>query len=178
MRRLPTLLLALCLTFVGGTLPARAQHSEADVKAAFIFNIARYAEWPDNALPEGGVLRICLLGDAAAGSPLHDALTLLGGRTIRGRLLEVRAGPRFDPLKPCHVTVMFPGAAERRRVLFDERHTLTIADGEDFIEQGGALGIVTVERRLQFEANLEAARRAGIYLPAQLLKLARRVKGA
>lgn len=176
MRFLPARLLAICLAFFAAG-PAWAQYGEAEVKAAFIFNIARYAEWPDEALPAGTSFGFCLLGEAAAGSPLHEALKQLSAKTIRGRALEVRAGPRYDPLKPCHVAVVFPDAADRRQVLLDAGHTLTVADGQDFVEQGGALGLVMVERRVQFEANPEAARRAGIYLPAQLLKLARRVKG-
>jgi hypothetical protein len=38
------------------------------------------------------------------------------------------------------------------------------------------IGLLLLDRRVQFEANAGAARRAGIRLPAQLLKLARRVQ--
>lgn len=154
---------------------AFAQYSEAEVKAAFIFNIAKYAEWTAAALPAGAVLRICVLG--AEGGPLEVALRQHQGKQIRGHPVEVRAGLRFGAMKPCPVTVVTHGAAERLRVLNDERDTLTVSDEEGFIEQGGMIGLVMTNNRVAFEANLDAAQRGGVQLPAQLLKLARRVKG-
>ncbi|HJV94603.1 MAG TPA: YfiR family protein, partial [Albitalea sp.] len=63
--------LALCLA-----TPARAVE-ETELKAAIIFNILLFVEWPDDALPDaGGVLSLCV----AANSPLNAALKALNRR--------------------------------------------------------------------------------------------------
>jgi YfiR/HmsC-like len=157
-------------------LPAAAfaQYAEAEVKAAFVFNVAKFAEWPPEILPPGAPLRLCVLGTPDA---LGAALLALEGKTVQGRTLEVRAGAALAPLRPCHLLVLTPDVPEARRVLAGEQGTLTLGDGDGFTEAGGIIGITVAERRVRFDVNLEAARRGGIRLSAQLLRLARQVKG-
>lgn len=152
-----------------------AQAAAPELKAAFIVNIARYTEWSLASLPDGAPLRICVLGPADAQGGLYDALNEHQGKQIRGHSLEVSAGPRFDPMRPCHITVLLPGAGEKRRIMQEERNTLTLADSEEFVDQGGMIGLVSVNNRIQIEANLDSARRSGIKLSSHLLKLARKV---
>lgn len=173
MRLLPGLLLSCTLAQAP---VAFAQHSDAEVKAAFIFNVAKFVEWSPETLPTGAPIRFCVLGGES--SQLTHALVSLNGKVLRGRNLEVRNGPRFDPLKPCHITVLMPDAGEQKRLLQEERNTLTVADSENFVENGGMVGLSVVNNRVAFDANLASAKRGGIELPAQLLKLARKVKGS
>lgn len=155
---------------------AHAQFSESEVKAAFIFNIAKYVEWSAASLPEGKNLRVCFLAADASPGELAEALARHAGKSIRGHALEVLDGTRIDSLRPCHVAVVDARTADRERILGEERDILTVSDSQDFIDQGGMIGLVIAESRVGFEANLASARRAGIRLPAQLLKLARRIR--
>ena len=74
------------LAFLALIVPARswAQHSEAEVKAAFIFSIARYAEWSPDTLPDGAPLSLCVLGPGESQRALVDALGGLRGKQLRG----------------------------------------------------------------------------------------------
>lgn len=157
--------------------PAFGQYAEALVKAAFVFNVAKFVEWPAERLAAGAPLRLCAVGTHGGPGTLAAELLALEGKTVQGRTLEVRAGPTLAPLQPCHMLVLLPGAPEARRVLAEAQGTLTFGDGEDFIEAGGIIGVTVVERRVRFDVNLDAARRGGIRLSAQLLRLARQVKG-
>jgi hypothetical protein len=169
---LATVLLALL------TAPATfAQYAEAEVKAAFVFNVAKFAEWPAERLPAGAPLRLCVLGTPGGPGSFGDALLALEGKTVHGRVLEVRAGTTLAPLRPCHLLVLVPDAPEARRALAEAQGTLTFGDGDGFIDAGGMIGIAVAERRVRFDVNLEAARRGDIRLSAQLLRLARQVKG-
>lgn len=154
---------------------ARGQFAESEVKAAFIFNVAKYAEWSEQALPAGAALRVCFLDADGHGGELADALARHRGKPIRSHALEVVAGRNIAALHPCHIVVLAPRAAERERILSEGRDMLTLSDSDDFIGEGGIIGLVVADQRVGFEANLASARRAGIRLPAQLLKLARRV---
>jgi hypothetical protein len=80
-------------------------------------------------------------------------------------------------LGACHLLVLMADAPEPRRVLAEAQGTLTLGEGDGFVDAGGMIGILVVERRVRFDVNLEAARRGGIGLSAQLLRLARQVRG-
>ncbi|RLJ68137.1 YfiR family protein [Sulfurisoma sediminicola] len=156
---------------------AFAQYAEAEVKAAFIFNVAKFAEWPAELLPAGAPLRLCVLGTPGGSGTLGTALLELEGKTLQGRKLEVRSGTTLPLLRPCHLLVLMPDAPEPRRALAEAQGALTFGDSDGFIDAGGIIGIAVAERRVRFDVNLEAARRGGIRLSAQLLRLARQVKG-
>lgn len=50
---------------------AHAVTTEADVKAAFIYNFTKFVEWPASALPAGAPLKLCLLGHDHVSTRLH-----------------------------------------------------------------------------------------------------------
>ncbi|WP_371324342.1 YfiR family protein [Dechloromonas sp. ZY10] len=161
---------------LGAASTGWAQYSESEVKAAFIFNIVRYAEWPQEALPEGLPLRLCVLTRERGNDSLAEELEKLRGRTVRNRPLEIRTAARFEALAPCHVLVAGHDLPERYRLLPESRHQLNIASGENPQEQGAMIGLVLLNNRLQFEVSQEATRRAAIQLPTALLRLAWRVR--
>jgi hypothetical protein len=172
MRRLLAQLLIALLPLLA-VPAARAQFGEAEVKAAFVYNVAKFAEWPV-PLPPGAPLRLCVLGGPSA---FGTALAALEGKAVQGRALEVRAGTSLPALRPCHLLVLMADVAAQRRVPMEEQGTLTLGDSEGFVDAGGMMEVTIAAGHVQFEVNLEAVRRGGIRLPAQLLKLARRVKG-
>jgi hypothetical protein len=172
MRFAATLRRLLVLPALLAAAPALAQFAEAEVKAAFIYNLAKYAEWPEPATPDRA-LRICVVGEP---SPLAEALARLEGKTARGLRIEVRLGMKIAALRPCHVAVLSGAGPEQLRQLEAGDATLSVGEGSAFVDAGGMIGLLLVDKRVQFEANVGAARRAGIHLSAQLLKLARRVQ--
>lgn len=174
---LRTLLLALAFG-LGAIAWSRAssQHtSEPAVRAGFVYNFAKFTEWPANRL-QGPSVRLCLPG----GDPLGAATQLIGGRLLQGRTVEVRRNVRSEELGDCDI-VYVTDVDERRQLevlrLVRGLPILSIGEGEAFTETGGVIGLVAVGGRLQFEISLEAAHRAELRIDAQLLKLARNVKG-
>jgi iron complex outermembrane receptor protein len=114
---------------------------------------------------------------ADAGSGRTGRVRALEGKTVQGRAFEVRSAPTLPSLGACHLLVLMADAPEPRRVLAEAQGTLTLGEGDGFVDAGGMIGILVVERRVRFDVNLEAARRGGIGLSAQLLRLARQVRG-
>jgi hypothetical protein len=55
---------------------------------------------------------------------------------------------------------------------------LTVGDDPALLERGAILALRPVSGRLRFDANLDAADRAGLRLRSQLLRLAVNVRGA
>jgi hypothetical protein len=76
---------ALWLLLLAGPLPAA--NTEADVKAAFIYNFTKFVEWPPTALADNTPLQLCVLGQDDTSSRLRQ----LHGREAQGRRsLQVR----------------------------------------------------------------------------------------
>lgn len=150
--------------------------SEYAVKAAFIYNFAKFTEWPPAA---AGGTRDPIVLCAAAGEPYDAALASIDGKSVHGRPLRIRRGVRPIEIKSCHM--LFIAEAEERRApellrAASGSPVLTIGDASGFAEGGGMIGLINADNRVQFEINNEAAQRANLKIGSQLLRLARLVK--
>lgn len=164
---------ALLFLFPSITLQA-APANENEVKAAFIHNIAKFVEWPA-AISRRGSMRLCILGQP----PFTEAVALLQGKPIGGMVWEVQPVNSRTRLDECRV--LFIAASESsnlRRVLEDikGRATLTVGDTNGYAAQGVMLNFYPEQGKVRFEINVDAARRAGLKIGSQLLKLARIVQ--
>lgn len=172
MRLIVTTLLALMLSFPLG-VASQAPPSEYQLKAAFLLNFARYAEWP--ALPPGA-LRICLLGR----DPFGAALGALEHRQVQGREIKVVLLGSVSQATTCQVLFISDSEERRSATLLRSLEgfpVLTVSDMEGFVDEGGAIGFVLVDDRIRFDINNAVIQREGMKLSAQLLRLARRVSG-
>lgn len=162
-------------------LPLRAQPllepvQEYQLKAAFLYNFAKFVDWPAPATDAMEPLVVVVFGRDPFGPVLENALW---GKTIHNRPLVVRRASRVEEVMPCHV--LFVGAQERRRLpqalaAVEGAPVVTVSEIEDFLEQGGTVQFVRDGNKLRFEINLGAARRSGLSISSKLLNLARAVK--
>lgn len=167
---LPRIANTFLLTIFSANIHA-APPAEYEVKAAFVHNIAKFVEWPA-ASHAGGKLRLCILGQ----SPFTKASGALEGERIDGLVWEVQHVDSRSALQACRV--LFIAASESgnlRRVLegIKGRAVLTVGDSGGYAEQGVMVNFYMGENKVRFEINVEAARRAGLKISPQLLKLAR-----
>jgi len=178
-RRYATLILAVALATVGGWLrPAFAQSTPTDesmLKATFVYNFAKYTDWPDNLWNKSPKLRICTVGER--GGFAQAVAALESKPAIRDKAIEVRQLFHPEEAAGCLVLVI----AGRTRMAEWTRGirlapVLTVGDGEGFAANAGLIGLYADGDKLRFEINQEAAQRAGLKLSSQLLKLARLVK--
>lgn len=152
--------------------PARtADGSEAALKAAFLYNFALYTEWP--AL--GPAFEICIVGKDALG----DALDALGTKAVAGRPIHIRRLAGTEVPDECNL--LFIAAAESDQLgkllaPLASRPLLTVAEDGDDAAGKPMLRLTLEHGRLSFDANLTAARAAGLSFSAKLLRLARSVE--
>ena len=143
------------------------------LKTAFVFNFARYTTWPPPS-PDGP-FHLCILGEDDFGS----AAQYLDGQQMKARNIDVEFHAVGDNLGGCQLTYVTQALAGDLDTLLPQLHAermLTVSDIPDFAARGGILGLKIVDNRIRFEANLLAAKRAGLRLSAQLLRLADVVK--
>lgn len=174
--------LAALLLLAGGTAAAGAATAEAGgsgeyaVKAAFLFNFAKFAEWPAAALPRGAPLRICILGEDPFGATLDD---LVAGERIDGHSIVVERIADLDAATRCHELYVGADVGEvRLGELFsrDLRRVLTVGESEAFLGKGGILRFRLDRNRVRFDLSLPASARSAVRVSSKLLRVARVVE--
>lgn len=167
------LVLAFWLTtaLLGSTVWA-GEFDEYSVKAAYLYNFAKYVEWPPGVFdrPDAPVM-ICIAGE----NPFGAALSVLAGKAVGSHPVDVRAVSSNTGLEKCHVVFISRAEQSRARVLLASLARLpilTVSDIDDFARAGGMIGLVEAEQRIRFDINLATARQANLKLSSQLLKLA------
>jgi hypothetical protein len=147
--------------------------SEGQVKAALVFNFARYIEWPPTSFAApADPFTICNLGRDTLGG----ALQAFEGPQLNNRSVKVRNTLTPDDTRGCQV--VFIAESEERRLLpilksLQDKPILPVSDIAGFAEAGGAIAIVQGETRLQFDVNRRAIENAKLKASSNLLKLAR-----
>jgi hypothetical protein len=145
--------------------------TEYEVKAAFLLNFARFAEWP--AEKTSGPFVVAVLGEDPFGPALDRTFE---GAGVGGRPWEVRRLSRVDDAGRSHI--LFVSRSEEGRLgailaALRGTHVLTVSDIPDFAERGGMIGFRLEERRVRFDINPAPAAESKLRISSQLLKLAR-----
>jgi hypothetical protein len=176
--------LAVVLLLAMAVLPGRGQDGalpEAEVKAAFLYNFAKFIQWPPRCFdgPKAKLV-IGIIGTDSLGKYLDQ----LEGKAINGHEIEVKrlAPNAFEEAKHCHV--LFIGEDHRaaqglvQRLDKAESDVLTVTDEVDgFPSVGAVINLVkSPDNRVRFEINVDAARRAELKINSSLLNLARIVR--
>jgi hypothetical protein len=179
-RRLLSVWGAVCLCALGWlALGARAQErtaSKDDVKAAFLFNFAKFVEWPSEALSSSNApLRIGVLGR-------NDPFTATLEKTVIGKNIDEHpvVVEVYDELPGTLPQILFFSPLDRRHnrraiVQVAGKPVLTVSEVEEFCEAGGMINFRMDGRKLRFEINPKAAERNRLKLSSKLLGVALRL---
>ncbi|MEO8430840.1 MAG: YfiR family protein [Acidobacteriota bacterium] len=153
--------------------PAPAPPLESQVRAAFVYNFAKFIDWPQSvSMTPDGVFVIGVLGD----TPVLAALHALSGQEVKGRRLVVR---QYQRPSEAACQVLYVGAgqihafAEAARS-FRELPILTVGEGDEFLKAGGMIALVQIEGRVRYRIRAEPAETARLVISSKLLKLAER----
>lgn len=172
--RLSAVVATLALAWSG---PVAAQGVPVPaLKAAFLYNFVKFAEWPSDVLPPGAPLVLCVIGDEGVAESLE---ALVKGRNIDGHELSVRRMKADGPLRSCHVLYASGLDSKRSIELIDALKgaaVLTVSDLNQFAQRGGVAEFFIDEGKMRFAINAEAGHRAHVGLSSKLLSLAKLVK--
>jgi hypothetical protein len=165
--------LAVCLA---GRVQAQAPAAtEEEIKAAFLYNFAKYVTWPPKSLADRN-FRICVAADASFTGKV-DAI--IQGETLDGRAVVRPPAPPLQRLgRSCQI--VFVGAAETSRTAellaaVHDSPVLTVGETDAFAAKGGMVAFVKDGDRVRFDINRAEADRAGLTISSRLLRLARHV---
>ena len=168
---------ALLVWAVSAVHAEESRYSEYEVKAAFLYNFAKFVEWPEESLPEDDTpIVIGVLGQDPFKAILEETVR---GKQAQKRDVEVKRSATAQDMRRCHIVFVSP--SERSRLAetlaaFKDSAVLTVSDIDGFAEQGGIVSLTKDKGKIRLEINVDAAKRAGLKLSSQLLKLATIVK--
>jgi hypothetical protein len=170
-------LFLLRLTICSLAAAAQAQSAtEYQVKAAFLFNFAKFVEWPADAFSNSDApLQVCVLGHDPFG---RDFEQLIVEKTVSGHRIEVAHPDRVPQARACQI--LFIAASENQRLReilqgLKGASVLTVADTPGFAQMGGIINFVLDDNRVRFEINQKAAEQVHLKLSARLLTVAKLV---
>jgi hypothetical protein len=168
--------IAVCVV-IWGRLAGQAElpvAKEYQVKATFLYQFAHFVTWPAAAFPDAHTpITIGILGDDPFGSALEDAVE---GEVIDGRTFTIKRFKRAEETIDSHV--LFVSKSEREHVgqilaAVQGKSILTVGETETFARQGGIINFITVDNKVRYEINLEAAKRAHLDISSKVLSLAK-----
>jgi len=151
--------------------------SDTQVKAAFLYNFAKFVEWPADAFPDSGApIVIGVVGTDPFGGTLDKTTS---GKTANGRPVEVRRFKLGQDLRGCHI--LFVGVSDRKQMAavmlnLNQASVLTVGDMDTFNQEGGIIQFLLEGDKVRFEINTRAATRAQLKISSKLLSLAKSVK--
>lgn len=143
------------------------------LKAGFLYNFAKYVEWPADAFTSADApISIGVVGSDPFGPDLER---MLRDKTVNNRRFEVRRYPGHADVEPVHI--LFVPQTERERVVailkrVERMPVLTVGEDEAFPEGGGVVAILIRESRPRLHINPGAAEAQHLAIAPKLLRIA------
>jgi len=176
---------ALGLMFCGLMLQSSAVGAEFgsarehQIKAAFVYNFAKFVEWPAPRFETtNSPVIIGVLGKTAINTALE---AVVKNRKINDREILVKPVATAAEARATHL-IFLPAEEDKQfEVLLTSlagSGVLTVGESASFAKAGGMINFVLDEDKdkVRFEINLEPVEQAGLKLSAQLQKLAKTVR--
>lgn len=148
--------------------------SEDQVMAAFLLNFARYVEWPKDAFDRGDTpVTICMMGSKDFGEVVSRTVS---GKTVDDRPVAIDQPKSLGETDGCHIVFIGRNFAESPGATvaaLGGSSVFSVADQEGFASAGGIANFYRDGNRIRFEINPDAAKKAGLKISSQLLRLAK-----
>lgn len=147
---------------------------EYRVKAAFIYNFARFIEWPPNAFASADApFVIAVVGNDPFNGALEQAVN---GKAVGTRRVEIRHFDSVGKIGACQI-LFVPTSDDETETAIIQRvkndHVLTIGESDNFAANGGSLRFFSQDNKIRFEINTDATDQSQLKISSKLLKLAR-----
>jgi hypothetical protein len=181
-RRLVALIVLLgmmfnCASTASGQAADGSDSSEYLIKAGFIYNFAKFVEWPSTAFAEpDSPIVIGVLGTDPFGSIINRVVEekKIGARGFIVR--RYKWGKDLKDIKDCRI--LFVSSSEKAH--FEEivqsvkgLPILTVGETPGFAERGGMIRLTLEDNRVRFEVNVDAAHEGNLNISSRLLTLAK-----
>ncbi len=147
---------------------------EYKVKAAFIYNFAKFIEWPAGHFSsDDAPFVIAVVGPDPFNGALEQAVS---GKKVGTHPVQIRHFDSADEIGNCEILfVAAEDDASQTKIMakIAGKAVLTVGDSDHFDSNGGSVRFFTDENKMRFEINTDATDNSGLKISSKLLKLAR-----
>jgi YfiR/HmsC-like len=153
---------------------APAGSLEYEIKAAFLYNFAKFIQWPPHVFASSDApLTLCVLGSDPFGPTLDDTVR---AEHVEGRPIAVARPGDPGAAAGCHI--VFVSSSEEARFAgilsrLDRRVILTVGEGPSFLAAGGHVSFFLEGNHVRFAVNTAALRECDLQVSSKLLRVAR-----
>src|SRR5580698_1522548 len=171
------LLLSVIFTATSHCRAQNSQPTKYQIESAFIYNFARFVEWPPQAFSDASSpMMIGILGKNKFGTDLAQTIS---GKMVGGHPLQVKECSSLAEATNCQI--LFISDSEKSRLSkiisgLNGASILTVSETDDFIAAGGMIDLRIVDDKMRFDINNSAAKSASLSISSKLLSLALSVK--
>jgi hypothetical protein len=152
---------------------AQSQPTEYQIKAAFLFNFAKFVDWPPEAFPAtNSPIVIGVMGKNVFGNDLEKTIR---DKTVNNRRFEFVAVSSATEAIRCHILFISPSEKDNLKKIVDSLHNasvLTVSETDQFIDAGGMINFLIQDDKIRFQISDAAAKKAGLQISSKLLSLA------
>jgi hypothetical protein len=147
--------------------------SEYELKAGFLFQFAKYVEWPATAFADDKApIVVGIVGQDPFGEYLDR---LLKEKVVKGRGFVIQRFAKAADIGQCHILFVPRTEAARLPEIVKAAArwpVLTIGEDAKFARDGGAIGVLVQDEKPKLEVNVDVVRAAELTVDAKLLKAA------
>jgi hypothetical protein len=169
------LCLGLLLAAGSGLAQTPRPPTEYQIKAAILYNFAKFIDWPPEALRDDKApFIIGILGDNPFGDDLEQTVA---GKKINDHSILVQTFRKVADATHCQI--LFISKSEKKQfadILLSLHGTavLTVSQTDGFMEAGGMVNLVLdpASRKIRFQINADAAKAARLKVSSKLLNVA------
>jgi hypothetical protein len=161
---------------LAGGLSVRAEPDpslEHRVKAAFLYNFAKFVDWPTNAFTSADApFAIAVFGDESLAQVLEQTVK---GKSIGNRTIQTRRITDTTRIRPCQILFVARSKAQQSAQVLaalGSANVLLVGESPGFLTAGGAISFTNHEGQVRFEVDTAASERAGLKISSKLLRLA------
>ncbi len=146
---------------------------EYKIKAAYLYNLIKFVNWPPSAELSTTTTRICVYGN----NPFDGHLNKLSSRKAKGRNIQITYLETGQDQSGCHI--LFTPNSQKAATVHSESasdHLLTVGENNEFLDEGGLISLVVANNNVQLQINLTKAKMLGFEISGNLLEIAKIVK--
>jgi hypothetical protein len=173
----PLVVLGFMALLLAGSPPylqAEASKREYAIKAAVLFNVAKFVYWPEISWPSpGDSVQLCIVGLDPFAKVMKKVLR---NKKIRQRPITIMSLVNTENIQKCHILFLGSEKYTRKMPIIEQTKNvsiLTIGEGPNFIKQGGMIRFFNHNNKLRFEINLPVTKKAQLRISTKLLRLAK-----
>ncbi len=164
----------LMISFSSSKAPGQID-TNAKIKSLFIYNFAKYVEWPGKM--KDGDFVIGILGDHPT---LHSELSKMAQTKTRGdQSFKIENYKNANEVSKCHILYIEATKSDQLQDVVNHRSgksTLIVGDGPGLAKQGAGISFYEMQSKQKMEINPDNLEKYNLKVSSQLVALATVVK--